>query len=253
MNNFDLILKGENEFTPNKNNKIYFILKVDSQMKENMMSDIILNFIKNQTKNIKEKHYIGIDLEFNKVSKETKDVALIQLNLENNNNKAHILIFDPSTIKNKDLLVNLLSNKNMIKILHGAESLDIPYLFNQLLITKENIKGFCNNFYDTKYLCEYYHIENNIKSSCSIYHLLFEHNIINENKISELEEIENIMGPIYLIDIDVYKLSFEMLKYALYDVIYLPELIKVFMSKTNIYTHIIQEITCLIYKYKKKK
>ena len=43
MNNFDLILKGENEFTPNKNNKIYFILKVDSQIKENMMTYIILN------------------------------------------------------------------------------------------------------------------------------------------------------------------------------------------------------------------
>lgn len=251
--NYDLILDGKDEFYGKLNKKIYYILKVDTHDKEIFMCTIFNNFIKNIKSNPKEKHYLGIDFEFKQVAKIDREVALMQINLENDSNIGYIFVlYPPSLTKNNyDLLITLISNPDIIKILHGAESLDIPYLFNQILLTPENINNFCNNFYDTRYLCEYYHIANNIKGKCSIYNLLLDFKIVTQDKVTELENIENITGPIYLITMDIYKLSNEILKYSLYDVIYLPELIKKFMNMEVIYTKIIQEVSCLVSKYKR--
>lgn len=247
---YDLILEGKKEIFKN-NDKKYYILKVDDDKKQNIMIDIFNNFMK--TINGKHKHFMGIDFEFNKVSKESKDVALMQINLENDNNDAYIFLFNPSELTNDNMkvLIKLLTNRDLIKILHGAESLDVPYVFNQLLITKKNIDNFCKNFYDTKYLCEIYHIENKIKSSCSIYELLLEHKVISSEKIEELNKIEEDMGPIYLIKIDIHNLSEQVLKYSLYDVLFLPQLLRGFLEKNKLYTKITPKITCLIFKYKK--
>ena len=242
---FNLILEGKDEFKFN-NNKIYYILVIDNKENENFMISIFNTFL------IK---YLGIDFEFNNVSKENIDVALMQINLENDDTKAYIFLLNPLELleENYNKLIDLLTNKDIIKILHGGESLDIPYLFNQLLISKENINNFCINFYDTKYLCEYYKIDNNkIDLSCGIYNLLVHQNIITQKKLEELEKIEDKIGPLWLINIDVYNLKNNLLKYCLYDVLFLPELIKNFLIKKNIYyTYIIPEISCLIYKYKK--
>ena len=93
--NWDLTLKGSNEFYPNLNKKTYFILKVDNEQKQNFMSDIFNKFIENQNKNINQIHYIGIDFEFNKVRKTERDVALMQINLENDSNDAYIFVLYP--------------------------------------------------------------------------------------------------------------------------------------------------------------
>ena len=79
---------------------------------------------------------IGIDLEFNKVSRTNRDVALIQLNLEIGSTKEGIIfVLDPKILNDNQIkiLVTLLSNIEIIKVLHGGESLDIPYLFNTFL------------------------------------------------------------------------------------------------------------------------
>jgi hypothetical protein len=242
---FNLILYGKNEFYNNINNKIYKILIINNIENENFMFNIVNNFYEG---------YIGIDLEFNQVSKEKIDVALMQLNLENSSDIAYIFILDPAelTSENYDNLIKLLTRDKIIKILHGSESLDIQYLFNQFFISKENINNFCNNLYDTKYLCEYYKYINNNEISCGIYNLLTMLNIITLDKLKELEEIEEQMGPIWLIKINVYNLDILVLKYALYDVIFLPELLKKFLKLNDIYfTNIIPELTILVFKYKK--
>ena len=251
---FDIILDGKNEFYPNLNNKTYKILKIDDINKEIFMCSIFNNFIKNANYNLKEKHYLGIDFEFKQVAKVNREIALMQINMENDSNIGYIFILFPPSLKkeNYNLLITLISNSNIIKILHGAESLDIPYLFNQILIIPDKVSNFSKNFYDTRYLCEYYHIVNNIKGKCSIYNLLLDNKIITQNKINELDNIEKITGPIYLITIDIYKLSPELLKYSLYDVIFLPELIKKFINMGVIYNKIIPELTSLINKYKRQ-
>jgi hypothetical protein len=189
---------------------------------------------------------MSIDFEFNNMI-----ISMIQIKF---NIYDKVIVFDPSKLDQKTLLYfihNYLSNRLIKKILHGSESLDIPYLFNQILITPDNINNFCSNFYDTKYLCEYYQKVNNIKGKCSIYNLLLDFNIVTQEKITELENIENITGPIYLITMDIYKLNHDVLRYSLYDVIYLAELIKKFLSMDIVYTKIIPEVSCLVSKYKR--
>jgi hypothetical protein len=245
---YDKILYGKDEFYPNLNNKIYQILTIDNKTKEEYMTQIFDEFIQNQNTNINEKHYIGIDFEFNKISKGDRNVALMQINLENDSDIGHIFILLPPELSSVNILIKLLTHTNIIKILHGSESLDIPYLFNQLLITEENVNNFCSNFYDTKYLCDY-----KKETKCSIYDLLLYNKIMTEKKFKELDKIEDELGPIYLIYIDIYKLSHNLLKYALYDVIFLPELLKkyIFNPDDIEICKIISEISCIINKYKR--
>lgn len=244
---FDIILNGKDEFYENLNNKTYNILKVDNIEKETFMIKIFKNFMNSKNK------YIGMDFEFKQVAKIDKEIALMQINLEDDTNIGYIFIlYPPSLIKdNYDILIKLISDPETIKILHGAESLDIPYLFNQILITKNNVDKFCKNFYDTRYLCEYYHNEHKIIGKCSIYNLLLDFKIVTEEKIKDLDNIETITGPIYLITFDIYNLDPNILRYSLYDVIYLVELIKKFRNLGYVYNNLIPEITCFINKYKR--
>jgi hypothetical protein len=249
---WNLILSGKKEFYPDLNSKTYYILKVDSDVNIKHMNNIIQKF-NLSSKDISNKHYLGIDYEFNKVSKTDREVALMQINLENDSNDGYIFVLYPPELskENNQILLDLLTNTNIFKILHGSESLDIPYLFNQLLITKENIDNFCQGFYDTKYLCDYLYLESGEKGKCSIYNLLVDNKVITEKKIIELEKIEQRTGPIYLVEIKIHNMSDDILKYAFYDVIFLPELLKKFLSKSFVYTHIIPNISCLINNYKR--
>lgn len=248
---YDLILYGKDEFYPNISKKTYNILKIDTKNKEKFMVDIINDFIKSQNK------YIGIDFEFNKVSKSDRDVALMQINLEDDSNIGYIFILYPPKLdkNNLNVLIKLLTHRKIIKIFHGAESLDIPYLFNQLLITKENVDNFSVNFYDTKYLCDYYFLENETKGKCGIYDLLVDNKIITKQKLDELNKLGEEIGPLYLINININNLSNQLgkklFKYSLYDVIYLPELIKKIIKQGYIYSNIIPEISSIINKYKR--
>ena len=254
---FDLELNGNKEFHPKCSsfisNKKYYVLKVDTKEKEIYMNDKFIEFIESQKKNKNIMFYIGIDFEFNKVSRESRDVALMQINLESDNSNIGIIfvLYPPDLSDNKSL-ISLITNPHIIKILHGAESLDIPYMFDQLLISKENIDNFCTNFYDTKFLCDYTNLMKPVPSRCSIYYLLLSNNIITQQKFDELEKIEDKTGPIYLIHINIYKLKFDVLRYSLYDVIYLPELIKKFLKTNDNYiTKVIPQISCLVNKYKR--
>lgn len=246
----DLELNGKKEFYPKLNNKIYKVLKVDTKNKEDYMCKQFIEFIKSSKVSL---HFIGIDFEFKKVSKESKEVALMQINLENDSNVGQIFILYPTGLneKNSKILLDLITNRNITKILHGAESLDIPYLFNELLVTKENIDGFCENFYDTKFLCDYMNLDKGFYQKCSIYNLLLTNNIITEKQLKNLDKIEERMGPIYLVEIDINNMSLDLLKYALYDVIFLVELIKKFLNLDIVYIKIIPEISCVVNKYKR--
>lgn len=251
--NFDLILNGTDEFYPGLSNKTYYILKVDTPEKINWTSSFFSQFILNAQQG-KSKHYLGIDFEFNKVGKGDRDVALMQINLESDDtNDGYVIVLYPPELPKPDLdiLINLITEPIIIKILHGAESLDIPYMFNQLLKTKKLIDGLCTNFYDTKFLCDYAHISEKKQGRCSIYYLLTENNVITQEKFEELENIEKVSGPIYLIHIDIHSMSQEVFKYSLYDVLYLPELIKKYTKKGIVYDKIIPQITCAINKYKR--
>lgn len=237
--------KNDLEIFDEHNKKSYKIYVAKNKNKIDEMIKYFNFFIE-----LKEEKYIGIDLEFNKVSRTDRDVALIQLNLEiENNNNGIIFVLDPKILSNseKEILIKLLTTREIIKILHGGESLDIPYLYNQLFDNYiENIEDFSENLYDTKYLCEYNHIIKNKKGKCSIYDLYKEYQIITNEKYDYLSNIENITGPIYLVHIEIKNMADKVLEYAVYDVLYLVSLYK----KIPIY-NLIPEIARNIFYYKR--
>jgi len=245
---FNLTLKGKDQFYSKLNNKIYNILVVDTKEKLSYMNKKFKEFNNDKT-------IIGLDFEFRKVSKESKEIAIAQINLENDRNDAYIFIFYPPKLNKKGLgrFIRLLTNKDIIKVLHGGESLDIHYLFDSILKDDDKIQNFIYNLYDTKFLCEYYHIEKNIINKCSIYNFLEEFKIIDKKNIKYLNDLENKIGEIYLVEFDINNLNNNLIEYALYDVIYLPTLINKIISISDIFKITIKELTGIIYYYKRVK
>lgn len=242
--NFDFILDGKTKFYKNLNNKKYYVLTITDKIKTTIMINKFKEF----------NGVIGLDFEFKKVSKDFKDIALFQINLEDNTNNGYIFIFYPPALNNKEfkILIELLTNPNNIKIIHGGESLDISYLFNTLFNQDSDlIIKFIKNLYDTKFLCEYYHIKNNINLKCSIYNLLEEFKILSDEQIKYLKNLEDEIGPIYNVEFNIDNLNANLIEYALYDVLYLPSLLNKFINISKIYKNVIQEFTSIIYYHKK--
>ena len=115
-----------------------------------------------------------------------------------------------------------------MKIVHGSESLDIPYILHELLNNNvDYIINFFKSMIDTRYLCEYINLsENKIKNICSLYDLLLNVNVITNDEKNLLDDNENKMGPIYNIFIDIHNLSPELISYSIHDVVYLINLYK---------------------------
>jgi len=227
----------------NFNKKLYSIHLVRTDIEINVMLNRFEEF--NNKKSI-----IGIDFEFKKISKESKEIALCQINLENDLEDAYIFIFYPLLLTKQqlDIYIKLLTNRDVVKVIHGGESLDIPYIFDTLFDKNPKLMNdFVSNLYDTKFLCEYYNIINKSSIKCNIYNFLYEMKIIDN--IDFLLELEKKIGPIYLIEFDIHKLNNNLIEYALYDVLFLPTLFKKCLKLTNI--DLIQEITGIIYYFNK--
>jgi hypothetical protein len=202
-----------------------------------LLEDYIKEFI-----SYKGYKLIGVDFEFNRV-KNKREIALCQI-IFVKKEKKDIFLFYPPNI-NKKLFENLLIS-DCIKILHGSESLDLPYLFDNI-ITNINRDKFCNNLIDTRYLCEYYNSSNNITNAkCRIYELLLLMKVISKSKYDSLMENDKLMGNIWEINIDVKTMSRELIKYSIYDVLFLPKLFNKF-PKDEIYHNIIPEIGCVVF------
>lgn len=203
----------------------------------------MINYFKTFMK-IDDKKYIGIDFEFNRVNNERK-IALFQINLESPNIKTIFMFYPPDlTKKQLKVLKQLLYSENII--IHGGESLDMPYLFSEIFIKNKNIIKFLKNVKDTKFMCESYNYENNYTEyKCKIYFLLLQIKVIDKQQFDFLLKNEETMGPIYDIFIDVKNMKKELIYYSAYDVLYLPRLIKSFPNN-NYYNYILPEITNII-------
>ena len=227
----------------NKNNKLYKYLCVDDLITLKIMFRHFIYFY-----NSNDKHkIIGIDFEFYKVTKEKKNVSLIQINLENSTKNAFIFIFNPDKLTKKKLniFIRFICSKRIIKIIHGGESLDIPYLFDNLF-NKNNklIKKFLKYMFDTKFLCEYIGYD-----KCNIYDLLYSSNVINNNTLDKLNQLNNDIGPIHkiVLDINSIKKNKDFEQYAINDVLYLPSLYNKMKIKLSNNINILQELTNINY------
>jgi len=232
-----------------KEYKVYLLNTININKYPNYFDDFMLAYDE-KTKDSAKKFYICIDCEFN-----TKKIALIQINFEEDND-GNIFILDPKILSKKTLEIltyNILCNYRISKIFHGADSLDIPYFFNDYFLNnKELISKFMNNFVDTRFLCEYANAYNKLyKNSddnlCGIYHLYEKYQIINSEHVKYLDENEKIMGHLYDIFIEIDKLSDELLNYTMYDVVYLKYLYKRMISDIGKEYHYVNEMVQLVY------
>lgn len=176
-----------------------------------------------------KKFHVGIDFEFN-----MGKVALMQLNFGK-----YLWVLDPNYYENdKKEIINqkLYWNDKVYKVLHGADSLDLPYLFSDMFDNdKESSMKFMRKYIDTRFLCEYVRNSKNEEGRCAIYNAMLYMGTISQEKYDELSKNSETMGPIQDVMWDIKKLSSFHIKYAFYDVLHLLD----FM--TDIYNKIQKE------------
>lgn len=197
--------------------------------------------------------YIGFDFEFNQ-----RKIALCQIGFFTLRKYKYIFIYDPIllTSQQQNLLVKIIYTSPINRIMHGGDSLDIPYLYEDLF-THDRNKAFLftKTMVDTRFLCEYfkfYTTEPNKK--CSIYDALLFFKVITQKKYDDLNTINTSMGPIQDVNWNVKHMSSFHLKYAAYDVLFLKKFLFGIYKHAkeiddNIYSQIklIQYLTRFIY------
>lgn len=226
----------------------YYVNIVNSQRKKKMFL-LHLIFYSFSAKLKKNNSNIGIDFEFNKGK-----IALCQVCLFAKKTN-YIWIFDPRDFNHSDeknILINYMFAADKInKILHGADTLDVPFMYSWLNNKKQIIK-FTKNLYDTRFMCEYY--KNFVKftnNKCSIYDALLYFKVITQETYNMLENITKKMPPIWKTVWDVNKMDNATIKYALYDVYYLEGLFAHIIKVTDdINKNVIPELTQLVYLHK---
>lgn len=245
-------LDYKNEIANDKSENKYITIITDNNLNLDIFKVYLLFYYLNLKFN-SGTYYLGIDFEFN-----TKKVALMQINFEQPNkdlfNISLIFMFDPVQLNQnwKTFFVQkIFCNLNCYKILHGSDSLDIPFVYNELLFNDiKFIKKFNERFIDTKFLCEYrYYSNNQSLGKCKIYNVLKDDGIITEKKYNLLLENDKNMGPIYDIIINVNKLSKNLIYYTLYDVLFLTHLVEKYKKMKSF--DLIVELTQFIFLEKK--
>ena len=214
----------------------YIVLATNTELKLNIFKAYLLIYYVESRIN-RRKNFMGIDFEFN-----TKKIALMQINFEQANIKllknSFIALFNPNQLDKNwrtFFVQKILCSDDSFKIFHGSDSLDIPYLYDELLDgNKTFIKRFTKNFIDTKFLCEYnYYRRGSDLGKCKIYYVLFDENVIDNQKLEYLHKNEEGMGPLYDIFISIDSLNDFLINYTLYDVLYLHHLVYNFRKKID--------------------
>jgi len=204
--------------------KTFLTMKVIDDFTLNLFLSYCIFYVINNAHS-KKKNYIGLDFEFSEGK-----IALCQIGFFPKRKLKYIFVLNPTMLseEQKDLFIKTVFISNIHKVVHGAESLDIPYIFNELFEgNKDYIMAFTNYMYDTRFLCEYTKIYSNKDDrKCSIYDALLYFNVITKSKFEELTKNNEIMGPVQDVQWILKKMSSFHLKYVLYDVLYLKGFIK---------------------------
>ena len=228
--NYDFMLDGQEQMyilKSIKKNIIYYI-SVSVKNEQNIyFHGYILLFALESLFN--SHFYIGIDFEYT-----NKKIQMAQLNFEHNvSQKSIILIVSPNELDENmmDNFVDLIiCNKFIKKILHGSDSLDIPYMYNYMLQNDpDKIIKFTKTLIDTRFLCEYYKLSRDMASDsrCSIYDedpsrsAVYYFGVISDEQQKNLTELLESMPAPHDIVWNIHKLPKSQVLYAQYDVIFL--------------------------------
>jgi len=198
---------------------------------------------------IKSKIFAAIDYEFNQGK-----IALMQIAIDR-----YIWLINPNIYVNDKNIMNtinklLFTNKKVYKVFHGSDSLDLPYVYNDVLYgDRDMIVKFTNKLVDTRFLCEYVRSSFDETGKCSIYDAMLYFKTIDQAKYDSLQQINKIMGPSQDVLWNLDSMSSYHIKYAYNDVLYLTQLFKDIYGKIhenpkyeNTYKYIIQVIRLVI-------
>lgn len=212
-------------------NDVYHIVKIENNEKIKLfITTCIFYFF--DSLHCDKKYSVGFDFEFNQ-----RKIALCQIGLYPNRKHKYIFIIDPNIIGSSylDIMIETLFTSNLTRIVHGADSLDIPYIFEELFMKDtDRIIKFTKNVIDTRFLCEYSKVfATDTNKKCSIYDAMLFFKTITKEKYDELNKINDLMGPIQDVNWNINKMSSYNLKYAAYDVLYLKHFLEDIMKFGN--------------------
>jgi hypothetical protein len=258
--NYYLLLDGQEEMIILNVPRKYYINLSFELMQNNIFHAFIIVFA---LESLYNPHlYLGIDFEYTH-----QIISLAQLNFEHNPLLSSI-IFIVSPNELEQIIMNnfidiIMINVRIRKILHGSDSLDIPYIYGNMLDNNpKKIIKFTKSLIDTRFICEYYKVDHGeiTSSKCSIYHALIYFKVISDSKYDELNMIHERMGAPQDIVWNIHRLAKSQVLYALYDVLFLKyfyyQMIKMAYYdqnptiKTNtliLYRHVLFETTQFIY------
>jgi hypothetical protein len=230
---FGLVRQFASYKTKIHNNGTFYMVKITDSITTKLMICFSI-FYYLDCVHSKIKNMIGIDFEFN-----SQKIALCQVGFYPKRKFKYVFVFNPkflSTYETDIVIKTMFTQQNAYKIMHGSDSLDIPYIFEELFMRdSELIIQFTKYLVDTRFLCEYYKISTNWSDKkCSLYDALKFFNVITLKKYEELENINKMIGPIYDVKWNVKNMSSYHLKYAGYDVVYLKLFVlKIFETAKN--------------------
>jgi hypothetical protein len=164
----------------------------------------------------------------------------------------------------------IICNFNIKKILHGSDSLDIPYMFNVMLEKNTDlIHKFSLALIDTRFICEYYKLNLGDRSDnkCTIYDIdpnrsaVYYFNVVNEEQQNKLSHMLDIMPSHHDRLWNIHNMPESQIRYAQYDVLFLKyiyyRMIKMATDKEKtekdkkdtleLYRYILPQMTSFIY------
>lgn len=261
--NTHLTLLEQTEINNSKTNIKYNVVVGDTENKQQLFILYLIiyyleSIIRHKTLTKYSHSYVGIDYEF-----AMRKIALMQINFETmpsleNKTNSYIWIINPGEFieeRVQFLVQYLMRNKYITKILHGADSLDIPYMFHEMFNDDFNtISDFAKGIIDTRFLCEFYKVSMNYDKKCSIYEALLSFETITQEKYDYLVDTHDKMGPVQDISWNIHKMSSFHILYGLYDVLFLKHFVNDIYKKAkadipdqfNAYTYL-PLITKLVY------
>jgi len=192
--------------------------------------EMFLDALQKNLKNNK-RLVMSIDMEFNGTY---RDIALIQLMILNDpmDYQPHtypIYIFDPKIMDTRQcqLMIDRVFRSNTIRLMHGSDSMDIRYIAT--ILSKSEMKRFCENLVDTLFMCEIIRIirrklDMNVPpKACSLYNALLLTNTIDAEQYDAINRIDTQIN--YRQRWDIRRLSKTQIIYSAMDVAFLFELL----------------------------
>lgn len=265
--NYFILLDGQEQMQVLDKKIMYYInVSIKKELNVNFHAYILLIALESL---FNDKFYLGIDFEYT-----NKKIQLAQLNFEHNiDTKSMIMIISPNELEScmMDNFVNLIICSNKLKkILHGADALDLPYLYKSMLNDDtEKIIQATKTIIDTRFLCEYYKLSRDQSSDyrCSIYDqepdrsAVYYFKVVSDEQQANLARVLDELPPHYDITWIISKLERSKVLYAQYDVLFLKYFYYTIIhmatldEKTDIgkksvitlYKHVLNEITRFVF------